>query len=211
MTDSFEGKEPKSRDQIRSSLELLRSEPKKQGEAGSDRISAGPHIKGLPASHPITIAQFLNPENAKLFQLALSRSGLFSQSSAHGRATRIVVDFEDAKLAAKVYKTHKAKHPDQRPFGDARRFDYLIFGVGIGVTLGFIFLIVETANPLVYGVSVAFVVFCSAVGHLLDRARLRMWRTGRWGFGVWDFLVICCLPFIGMLIVRLTTIIIRGS
>ncbi len=210
MHDSFEGKAPKSPDRIRSFLEALRHAPA-EGNAKSETVPAGPHIDGFQSEHQITVARFMDRDNARKFQQALNRSGMFSMSSISGRVTRVSVDYEDSHLAAEVYKNHKAKHPDQRPFADFRRNDCLIFGIGIGITLSFILFAPETNNPLAFGVVVAVLVFFAAVGHLFDRARLRRWRTGNWGFGVWDFLVACCLPFIGMLIVNLTSRIILGA
>jgi hypothetical protein len=196
---SDEGKQPKDARTIRAALESIHHEqegPTKQGPLAG---GASPH-------HRIVVATFHDPSVARSLQRQLTQSGIHSRAKRHARMTQISVDFEDHQRATEVVDQHRQTCPDQKPSGIRRDFDFLIFGIAIGLTLGFIYVFGNAGNPTALAAPVVFGLTGALTGHFIDRIRRhwRHWRrTGQLRFGVWEFLILAMLPALVAFIVSI--------
>ncbi len=189
MTSSFKGKPPKSVDRIRSSLESIH----KTAEVNNE---SGPLIGGFGPEHPFKVGSFYSREVARDFQQKLNQSGVFSKLVVGRQATIVTVDHEDRQRAAALFQQHRRQHPNLRPKGNARRFDFLIFGVVITMTLSFILLADEWDHPLALTIPLTFCAIGASLGHVFDRVRMGYWQTGRLRIGIWEFMVLAAQPAI---------------
>ena len=187
MDESNSGKPPRDGQTIRSALDSIRSgrEP--------DR-TPGPAADGMRADEQYNIATFHDQEIGRSFQRALSKAGVMSDSVIRRGKLEVYIDFEDGQRAGAILDEHRTRFPDKPLKGLRRRFDYLIFGVLIGVTVGIFFLLNARQSRLIYSAPVAFGLAGGLSGHLIDRLRGHYRRTGRLQFGIYEFLVLAMLP-----------------
>ncbi len=187
MTNSFEHNPPKSESQIRSSLESIHKTAKVN-------TRSGPLSQGVGTDFPITIGSFHDRELARSFQQALSQAGIFSKLVSARSETRVLVDDEDRQPANELFQKHRRAHPNRRPRGFSRRYDFLIFGVGIALTVSFILVAGQWAHPLALTIPLTFAAVGAAVGFVADQMRLRYQQTGKLRIGIRDFLVLATIP-----------------
>ena len=196
MPTPYERNSPKSSEEIRNSLNLLHGKV-------NNKNPAGPFKDGFSADYQVVAGTFYDSENARLFQRQLSQNGIHSKSSSFKNTKQVIVDSEDSSAAAKIFLEHRAKNPDRIPSQNCRRFDFLIFLSGISFTIGIIVVMGQFHKPIVFAVLMAFTVFGAAIGHVVDRLRMRFSATGKYTFGVWDFLVLASVPGAIMVLARL--------
>jgi hypothetical protein len=181
------GKQPKDARTIRAALESIHRE-----QEGPEQ--QGPLSEGASPDHRIVIASFHNPRVARSLQQQLSRSGIHSRRQRRARMTQVSVDFEDHQRATQIFDEHRETCPDSRPAGIRRDFDYMIFGLAIGLALGFVYLFGNFRNSMALAAPVVFALTGALAGHLIDRVRGQWRRTGRIRIGLWDFLILAMLP-----------------
>ncbi len=210
MSEPEQGKPPKSKESIRSSLNALRKKDE-QGAVLKKPSHSGPMINGFSASHQITAGTFHDVDIAKQFQALLMRAGIFSKMHSSRHGSIVMVDAEDSQKAAEIFIEHKKENPDRPVVGSNRRFDYLIFGVLIGITFGIVLLGNEYKHPMAYLVFATFLAIGASVGHLFDRLRIRYRKTGQLKVGVWEFLIIATLPALFALVFTFLPDILFGS
>jgi len=189
MTTPYERKPPKSAGQIRSSLESIH-------KTAEVKTESGPLNAGFGADYQITIGSFLDRDVALDFQQKLSQEGIFSKLDSARQESRVAVDDEDRHRANELFQLHRRLHPNLRPKGNSRRFDFLIFGIGIALTVSFILVVEQWDHPLALTIPLTFGAIGASLGHVIDRVRMRYQRTGRLGVGVWEFLVLATIPAI---------------
>ena len=148
---------------------------------------------------------FFDPALARDFQKQLRAAGIFSQTEKRGRETAVIVDEEDRKIANEEFQQYRSIHPNRRPAGAARRFDYLIFGLIGGLTLGFIFVRDAWQHRLAVTIPLTFTSIGGLLGHFWDRVKGRYRQSGKWGVGVWEFLIIASIPALILLAVKLVS------
>ena len=187
MTTPFQPTPPKSESQIRSSLDSIH----KTAEVD---VQTGPLSQGVGSDYPITIGSFFDPELARDFQQELSQAGIFSKLIVARPETRVVVDDEDRHRANELFQQHRQQHPNHRPRGFVRRFDFLIFGIVIALTVSFILVAENWDHPLALTIPLTFCVIGASLGHVLDQVRFRRRQTGRIRIGIRDFLVLATIP-----------------
>ena len=187
MTTPFEHKPPKSADQIRSSLESIHKTAEVEQEPG-------PLRDGFGSDFQITSGSFLDPMVARDFQEKLSQSGIYSKLVSGQRETRIMVDDEDRHRANEIFQSHRRRNPNRRPKGVSNRFDFLVFGIAVSLTLSFILVADELDHYLALTIPLTFGVIGASLGHVMDRLRMRYRQTGRLEIGVWEYLVLATIP-----------------
>ncbi|MFK7766180.1 MAG: hypothetical protein AB8B55_02975 [Mariniblastus sp.] len=204
MSENHQGKLPKSKESIRASLNAISK------DAGVVRES-GPMKDGFAADYQITAGTFHARDNARRYQNLLTKKGLFSKlhSSRHGCV--VMVDAEDSQMAAELYAIHKKEHPDFVPLANSRRFDYLIFGSIISLTIGFAILGEDFGNPVAHLLFATFLAIGASMGHLFDRLKGVFRSTGKLRIGVWEFLIIATLPALFTLLFSFLPKVIMGQ
>lgn len=161
---------------------------------------AGPYTDGLGDDYPIALATFHDREVARSLQQLLSRSGIFSKLVNRGTGAIVFVDNDDHDHAVQLFNEHREQFPNRIPVKNSRRFDFLIFGLAIGLTLGGIFVpsyfFSQMRESMV--ILISFTAIGAAMGHLLDRQRMSLYRRERIRVGVWEVLIM--MSIIGMTI-----------
>ena len=206
MSDFEQGKPPKSKDSIRASLDALR---KPEGDSSIKR--SGPMKDGFAADFQITAGTFRDGDNARRYQNLLTRDGVYSKLHISRHGSLVTVDAEDSQKAAELYQIHKREHPDLIPLGNARRFDYLIFGGMISATFGIVLIGAEFDHPMTYLVFATFIAIGLSMGHLFDRLKTRFKKTGSFRIGVWEFLILATLPALFALLFSFLPKILMGA
>ena len=187
-----DGKPPKTTSSIRASLESIH----KTADVESHE---GPFAQGMTGDYPIVVATFYDRNVARDLQKKLSQSGIFSKVIAAGQGGSVFVDNEDHDRASQLYLQSRNEFPNRVPKKQSRRFDLLIFGTVIGMTLGGVLIDGALGRAEAITMFVSLTAIFGTMGHLLDRLRIRYYRTGRIRIGVWDLLI--ALSIIGMAIV----------
>lgn len=195
MTEFSEGKPAKSAATISKALHALR--PPKESNQNNER---GPLIDGFQADYPITAASFHDPEMAKKFQSYLSQCNIFSKLVIRDGGAAIVVDAEDSRKAAEIFKTTRQQFPNIKPKRLSQRYDFLIFGILIGVTLSLTLVANVWHHPSAKIVWITFCAIGALVGHLCDRFRNQFAIHGKFGLGVAEFLIISTVPVLLILL-----------
>ena len=193
---SNEGKPPKTVDSIRASLKSIHQTAKVS-------VHSGPHRHGLAKDYPITIATFYEQAMARSLQQLLSQSGVFSKVVTVRGGVNVVVDKEDHPRATEIYNENHDDFPNRYPSKEARRFDFLIFGTAIGLTVGAIIFLGVWGKPMAVAILFTFVGIGAISGHLLDRFRMGFVRSGKLVLGVWEILVAMAIPGLIILAVRI--------
>jgi hypothetical protein len=187
MMKPFEHNPPKNESQIRSSLESIH-------QTAKINPRSGPLSQGVGTDFPITIGSFHDRELACDFQQELNQAGIFSKLVSARLETRVLVDDEDRHLANELFQKHRRNHPNRRPRGFSRRYDFLIFGLGIALTVSFILVARKWDHPLALTIPLTFGAVGASLGHVADQIRLRYRQTGRLRVGIRDFLVLATIP-----------------
>ena len=105
------------------------------------------------------------------------------------------MDYEDRQVALDIFAKHAKHHPDVKPPGIRRDFDYLFLGSmiggGTGVSL-LIFAIVSSQSTYAPFLMIgAILTLCGGiVGHLIDRQRKIISLFGRFQLTVVDYLLL---------------------
>ncbi len=187
MVANGSGKPPRSSSEIRAAIESIRD----QSDATAP---VGPLTDGLSPDHRIVIASFFDQEVARRHQRKLGEAGVYSSLEVRRKRTELIVEYEDHGRAGQVVDEFREQCPDRPRSGIRRDFDYLIFGIAIGGTVGSFFLFRAQHHPLAIAALIGFGVTGALVGHLIDRWRGAVRRGGRFRFGVWEFLILATLP-----------------
>lgn len=186
------GKPPKSVDEIRSKLGTIQSETSESPQ--------GPAAGGVAADTRIVIESFHNHEIAREFRDKLSRAGVGSWTERRARKLCILIDYEDRRIATPILDMHHRERPDQIPRSLRREFDFLIFCGAIGATIGGLFVFNVATEPIVLSAPIAFGLVGAILGHLVDRVGQQLRETGRFRFGMREFLIVSTLPALGVFI-----------
>lgn len=194
MANPNQGKPPKTAVSIRASLESIHRSAEKTAHAG-------PLVDGFSGAYPIAVATFFDREVARSLQQLLSQSGIFSKIVPGGQGASVFVDNDDHDRAAQLYREHQERFPNRIPRKQSRRFDFLIFGIAIGITIGMIIAAGVKDFQDAIAIPITFTAIGAAVGHLLDRGRTGFYRTGRIRVGVLDLLI--TMSIIGMMMVAI--------
>lgn len=196
MSGSFDRTPPKSGKQIRSTLNSIHNKAEVEPHSGA--------LRNGPSAHaPFNVGMFLDLTLARDFQKQLREAGVFSKTEKRGKETAVIVDEEDRKIANEIFQQHRSLHPNRRPTGAARRFDFMIFGLIVGLTLGIVFVMDAWQHRLSFTIPLTFTSIGGLLGHFYDRMLGRHRQTGKWGIGVWEFLIIASVPALILLAVKL--------
>ena len=175
------GKPPKSSGQIRTKLESISE------TAGVVRPS-GPANDGAQGSRQFVVASFFDHQLGRQFQRELTRSELFSESVVSARKLVISVDYADVQIASAISEKFRNKYPDRQDQLASNRYDYMIFGIVVGVSISMIF-IAGAKDPMA---NAAFCLassgFFGASGHLVDRV-----ANPKTALGLWDLFVLVAI------------------
>ncbi len=187
---------PKSPENIRASLESIHDSAKMKSHEG-------PFANGLSDDYPITIATFFETRIASSLQRFLSQSGMFSKVVPTQYGAAVVVDKEDRELAWQLYRENQEQFPNHIPKKESKRYDCLIFGTAIGMSIGLIIVIDIYSKPQAAAIPITFAALGAVTGHLLDRLRMSRTRTGRARMGIWELLLAMSIPGMMILIARI--------
>lgn len=133
----------------------------------------------------------------------MAKEGIFSEIKRQQKVFRVVVDREDQPVGSKLYIANKDRFPNRVHSSATLRFDYLIFGITIGLTLGAIAILVLWPDAQSFSVALTFVAICGFSGHLMDRIRIRRLKTGRAWLGIWELLILTTIPCLMYLAARI--------
>lgn len=196
-----QGKRPKSADSIRASLQSIQASQK-------DDTSAGPLAKGLEPMDQLVVQSFKNYDVGRQFQQRLMDNGVMTTGKRHRGEYQVMVDYEDRDAASAILREHMKSNPDVLPIGYNCRYDFLIFGLIIGLTLG-VLLVLDVYNAsedMLIAVSFAI---CGAVcGHLVDRVILQVRRTNQLQIGMREFLLTATLPALIIAVSRIVSLLV---
>ena len=182
----YEGKQPKSADDIRASLQAIHK------SADAD-VETGPLSGGLSRDYPLAVATFYDRAIARSFQQLLSQSGIFSKFVSQPNGASVFVDNDDHDRAVALLRKHRGQFPNRIPKRESQRFDLLIFGCAIGLTMGGIVMSGVDKIQNAIAIPITFTIVGAAAGHLLDCIRMRHIRTGRYRLGIWELMIIVSL------------------
>jgi hypothetical protein len=141
----------------------------------------------------------------------LSQSGIFSKVISERSGANVVVDKEDHLKATEIYRRNRDSFPNRYPYKRGRRFDYLIFGTAIGLTVGAIIFLGVWQKPNAVAILVTFIGIGATLGHLLDRIFMGYARTGKLRVGVWEILIAMAIPGLVILAIRIIKAIFAGD
>lgn len=187
---------PKSDATLRNALHAVRSSTAREHQAGG-------HRSGLAGDFPISVASFHERSVANQFQDLLAEHRIYSQIKKKHKVWHVIVDREDQPIASRLYVENKNAFPNRVHASASLRFDYLIFGIVIGITLGAIALLVLWPEVKAFSAASAFIAICGLTGHLMDRIRVRQLRTGKAMLGLWELLILTTIPCLMYLVCQI--------
>ena len=190
-----QGKPPKSADEIRSRLKTI-------CETANVVHEKGVIDSRTQAERQVVVASFYDHQLARDLQTELHRNGLFSESVTSGEKLVVTVDFPDVEVASKLSVDFRHQHPDRRPSRRAARFDFLIFGIAMGLVVGLVFATGASNRNAAIGFVSSMFGLGAAAGNLLDRNRNSRIRNGKFAFGLWEFLVAVGILGIGIFAIQ---------
>ena len=138
-----------------------------------------PRPQEILPTDQITITSFHGDQVSRHFQRALWVEGISPSQDKRNHKFYASVDNEDRQTALDIFPKHAEQHPDVKPAGIRREFDYLFLGVviGRGTAISLISAVVShhsTYTPF-WSIGAIATLLGGLVGNLIDR----LWRNVR--------------------------------